>query len=81
MFFAAGAYYQKNARQIPLLKYGLPAFFKFKRLYLRLSYISQCEVFVLHHLKLTTVDKILKNLDAAKAFGVDQIYAKDSTKK
>ena len=59
------------------LKYGLPALFKFKRLYLRLFHMQQYEDFVLHYLELTTIDKILKYLDVAKASRGDQIYAND----
>ena len=39
--------------------------------------MQQYEDFVLHYLELTTIDKILKYLDVAKASGADQIYASD----
>ena len=37
---------------------------------------NECENFVGHNIDVTTVDKILKNLDVAKASGIDQISAK-----
>ena len=37
---------------------------------------NECENFVVHNIDVTTVDKILKNLDVAKASGIDQISAK-----
>ena len=33
----------------------------------------KCEDFLLHNVKATSVEKVLKNLDVAKAFGIDQI--------
>lgn len=39
--------------------------------------MQQYEDFVLHHLELTTIDKILKYLDVAKVSRGDQIYAND----
>ena len=36
---------------------------------------NECEDFVLHNVDVTTVDKILKNLDVAKASEIDQISA------
>ena len=38
--------------------------------------LNECEYFVLHNIEITTVDKILKNLDVSKASGADQISAK-----
>ena len=37
---------------------------------------NECEDFVLHNVDVTTIDKMLKNLDAAKASGIDQISAR-----
>ena len=37
---------------------------------------NECENFVVHNIDVTTVDKILKNLDVAKASGIEQISAK-----
>ena len=37
---------------------------------------NECENFVVHNIDVTTVDKILKNLDIAKASGIEQISAK-----
>ena len=37
---------------------------------------NKCEDFVLHNVDVTTIDKMLKNLDAAKASGIDQISAR-----
>ena len=37
---------------------------------------NECEHFVLHNVDVTTADKILKKLDVAKSFGIDQISAK-----
>ena len=37
---------------------------------------NECDDFVLHSVDVTTVDKILKNLDVAKVSGIDQISAK-----
>ena len=38
---------------------------------------NKCEDFVLHNVNITSVEKILKNLDIAKASGIDQISAID----
>ena len=37
---------------------------------------NECEDFVLHNVDVTTIDKMLENLDAAKASGIDQISAR-----
>ena len=37
---------------------------------------NECEDFVLHSVDVTTVNKILKNLDLLKSSGTDQIFAK-----
>ena len=37
---------------------------------------NKCEDFVLHNVDITSVEKILKNLDVAKASGIDQISAR-----
>ena len=37
---------------------------------------NKCEELVLHNVDTTSVEKILKNLDGAKASGIDQICAK-----
>ena len=37
---------------------------------------NECGDFVLHNVDVTAVDKILENLDVAKASGIDQILAK-----
>ena len=37
---------------------------------------NKCEDFVLHNVDVTSIEKILKNLDVAKAFGIDQISAR-----
>ena len=37
---------------------------------------NECEDFVLHHVEVVTVYKILNNLDVAKLSGLDQISAK-----
>ena len=34
---------------------------------------NKCEDFLLHNVKATSFEKVLKNLDVAKAFGIDQI--------
>ena len=34
---------------------------------------NECEDFVLHDVDVTTADKMLKDLDASKASGIDQI--------
>ena len=36
----------------------------------------KCENFVLHNADITSVEKILKKLDVAKAYGIDQISAR-----
>ena len=37
---------------------------------------KECKDFVLHNVDVPTVDKVQKNLDVAKTFGIDQISAK-----
>ena len=37
---------------------------------------NKCENFVLHNADITSVEKILKKLDVAKAYGIDQISAR-----
>ena len=37
---------------------------------------NKLEDFVLHNVEVTTIDKILKNVDIDKALGIDQISAK-----
>ena len=38
-------------------------------------FFNKCEDFVLHDIDITSVEKILKNLDAVKSSGIDQISA------